>query len=91
MQLSYNSTTQTFTAINPYDDNRVTWSLAKVRKASIEAYQRALEWSQSQPTETSSYSADDINRERGYGQKQAFLDALSDPMFALQYGEKEEI
>ena len=91
VQLSYNSTTQTFTAINPYDDNRVTWSLAKVRKASIEAYQRALEWSQSQPTETSSYSADDINRERGYGQKQSFLDAFRDPMFALQYGEKEEI
>ena len=85
MQLSYNSTTQTFTAVNPYNDNKVTWSLAKVRKTSLEAYQKALGWSQSQPTETSSYSADDINRERGYGQEQLSPDAFSDPVFALPY------
>lgn len=85
VQLSYNSTTQTFTAVNPYSDNKVTWSLAKVRKASLEAYQRALGYSESAPTDTTGYSADDINRERGYGQEQLSSDAFSDPVFSLAF------
>ena len=86
VQLSYNSTTQTFTAVNPYNvANKVTWSLAKVRRASIEAYQKAIASQGSQSTDTSSYSTDDINKERGYGKEVLSADAFSDPVFGLAF------